>query len=133
MTGGYDDGSGGSGTGSGSVMEDSLARGLWAQPSATYEPSEYKSTSKYWRGRKLGGGHKLVKSNLPSKKFPVLGDGGTSPNSNHPEPKCHLNPKSYFFIGGGGYIAQNQNVTLTQNPTKIPFELENHRFLFHSI
>ena len=36
----------------------------------------------------------------------------------HPEPKCHLDLKSTFFISGErGYISQNQNVTLTPNPT----------------
>ena len=33
-----------------------------------------------------------------------------------PEPKCHLDMKSNFIIlWGGGYINQNQNVTLTCN------------------
>ena len=41
LTGGYDDGSGGSGAGSGSVMEDSLTRGHWMAPSAVYKPSKY--------------------------------------------------------------------------------------------
>ena len=40
LTGGYDDGSGGSGAGSGSVMEDSLTRGHWMAPSAVYKPSK---------------------------------------------------------------------------------------------
>ena len=42
----------------------------------------------------------------------IPGGGGV----HQPEAKCHLDLESNFFIpgwGGGGYISQNQNVTLT--------------------
>ena len=38
-----------------------------------------------------------------------------------------------FFTILGRYIAKNKNVMLTQNPTKLPFEIENQRFSFHCL
>ena len=47
----------------------------------------------------------------------ISGWGGV----HHPEPKCHVDLISNFFISGGGYISQKQNVTLTWNPTFLFF------------
>ena len=43
--------------------------------------------------------------------FSFLGGGGV----HQPEPKCYIDLRSKLFhsLGGGGYISQNQNVTLT--------------------
>ena len=73
------------------------------------------------------------KSHIDLKSNFFISGGGEG--GHHPELKCHVDLKSNFFISGvgGGDIAQNQNVMLTWNPTKIPFELENQRFSFHSM
>ena len=91
--------------------------------------------------------HQPTQISLQKKNKKNLIMGGTLANSNvtlekdpqnffsdPPLPKKKkLKLKFHFCAWGEGYIIKNQNVTLTQNPIKIPFELENQRFSVHSI